>query len=112
MRYLMTFIVNLIILSTYLLIWDRKCLTSKLLQKSLDFFRNRLQLKVTIIKESKDIDKLKFDEPVCILQTYEVNYFKNVEVDTKFDSDSEIDLDMIKNFIKKYKKHYDKKISK
>lgn len=44
-----------------------------MIRKIICFLSDRFQLKITIIEKSKDVDKLKFNELVRDLQTYEVN---------------------------------------
>lgn len=44
-----------------------------MIRKIICFLSDRFQLKITTIEKSKDVDKLKFNELLRDLQTYEVN---------------------------------------
>lgn len=73
---------------------------SKVIRKIRRSLLERFQTKITIIDESKDVDKLKFNELVGKLQTYEANHYtknkskgfilntktESIEIDTNSES--------------------------
>jgi RNA-binding protein YhbY len=102
-------------------------LDEKLIQKILRSLPKRLRIKVTTIKESKDLDKMKIEEMVGSLQTYEYSLApvkkvktvalkaskKKARVSSEEDSDNEEDAVamLAKNFVRlmkndKFKKKF------
>lgn len=53
---------------------DEKIPKSKVVRKVLRSLLERFRPKVTVIKESKDLDSIKLDELVSSLQTYELTF--------------------------------------
>lgn len=88
---------------------------SKVVKEILRSLVERFQSKVTSIEENKDI-QLKLDKLVRNLQIYEANHrkekkSKGLALNTKIESidieaDSEIDHEIVTNFVKCYIKHF------